>query len=143
MNLQTISPYATIWILLTIIAGLCVLSVTLHIRAGIRVHRQADTNSAATTSAQNIPAVPSQEDVFRTNHPVLTVRPPLGTKVVLLKEDSFLREYCDAVPGTTGTVVAHSALHGPDRDSDQGVLVLWASSPIDTVRIELDEIALV
>lgn len=134
MNPSSLSP-ETLVLILVVIATLLTVSLVMHLVAGIRLRKQK-------TEATNVD-VPTPAQVFAAKTPALTVRPEIGTDVVLLKEDSFLREYCDAVPGTTGTIVAHSALHGPDRDTDQGVLVLWTSSPIDSVRIELDEIALV
>ncbi|KIA73478.1 hypothetical protein ANMWB30_24050 [Arthrobacter sp. MWB30] len=72
------------------------------------------------------------------NHEPLTVRPAIGTSVVLLQTSWYLKEYHGAVQGQVGTVVRHSGLVADDT----GILVDWGVKPNDSVRMDLDEIAL-
>lgn len=65
----------------------------------------------------------------------LTTRPEVGLQVRLLADAWFLRERHGAVPGSIGTVVAHSQLNREDN----GVLVDWGNGT--SVRCDLDELA--
>ena len=67
----------------------------------------------------------------------LTDRPTVGQRVRLLADSWFLRERHDAVPGSIGTVVAHSQLNREDT----GVLVDWGNGT--SVRCDLAELAAV
>jgi hypothetical protein len=67
----------------------------------------------------------------------LTRTPPVGTRVRLLREDRFLREFAGAVVGSIGTVISQSRLNA----DDDGVHVDWGNG--QTVRANLNELALV
>lgn len=72
-------------------------------------------------------------------------RPPVGTYVLLTKDDDFLHRTFGVVAGGLGIIRRHSRLH-PD---DQGVLVHWfapGQTEIPTVpsvvRCDLDELTI-
>lgn len=67
----------------------------------------------------------------------LTDRPTVGRQVRLLADAWYLRERHGAVPGSIGTVVAHSQLNREDN----GVLVDWGNGT--SVRCDLVELAAV
>lgn len=68
----------------------------------------------------------------------LLLRPSVGTKVVLIADSPYLRDYHGALPGRLGTVVLHSKL----SSDDTGVLVNWGLNPEDRVRMDLNELRL-
>jgi hypothetical protein len=69
--------------------------------------------------------------------PYLTERPAIGTPVLLLRDDWYLRNEHGARIGTIGIVVEHSHLN----HDDEGVLVDWGDGR--RVRSNLDELAAV
>lgn len=66
----------------------------------------------------------------------LLERPAVGSKVRLLREDSYLQREAGAFPGSIGVVVRHSQLNW----NDNGVLVDWGNGR--EIRANLTELAL-
>jgi len=81
--------------------------------------------------------VKQMSPTLRTGPDPLTRTPAIGTSVMLLREDPYLREHFGATPGSIGRVKDQSHLN-PD---DDGVLVRWGNQR--PVRCDLVELAAV